>query len=275
MSDFTYTLPFTLEKYRLGIISTLKRKGQHEFAQLLDGCQIQLDERGFSYYYNNTGRWDATAVVVLIYVSIDKIDRLDTFPKSVLTRICDELIPSNVGFDVKSVEFIPNLQDDDLDNKSSLDLPDKQEETLRTLLDDINSALERNQSTLVLDRLHTYSTKFLRHLCEEHSINVKTPTGEYLPLHSLAGMLKNYYERNKLCQSEFSLRAIKSCISLFEAYNSIRNNQSYAHDNEILDSIEATFAIREIANIITFLDKFESYVKNAPFIETSDNDIPF
>jgi hypothetical protein len=173
MSDFTYTLPFSLEKYRAGIITTLKRKGQHELAHLLDGCQIQLDERGFSYYYNNTGRWDATAVVVLIYIGIDKIDRLNAFPKSVLTRICDELIPSNVGFDVKTVEFIPNLQGDELDNKSSLALPDKQEETLRTLLDDINSALERNQPTLVLDRMHTYSTKLLRHLCEEHDINVK------------------------------------------------------------------------------------------------------
>jgi hypothetical protein len=96
-----------------------------------------------------------------------------------------------------------------------------------------------------------------------------------LPLHSLAGMLKNYYEQNKLCQSDFSLRAIKSSISLFKAYNSIRNNQSYAHDNEILDSIEATFAIREIANIITFLDKFESYINNAPIQETPDNDFPF
>lgn len=275
MSDFTYSLPFTLEKYRSGIITTLKRKGHHELAQLLDGCQIQLDERGLSYYYNNTGRWDATAVVILIYVGLDKIDRLDRFPKSMFTRICDELIPADVGFDVKTVEFLPNLQDEGLNKESVLTLPDRQEETLRTLLDDINNALERNQPTLVLDRLHTYSTKLLRHLCEGHGIIVKTLDGEYLPLHSLAGMLKNYYERNRLCQSDFSLRAIKASVSLFEAYNGIRNNQSYAHDNEILDSIEATFVIREIANIITFLDKFESYIKNAPISETSDDDLPF
>lgn len=39
------------------------------------------------------------------------------------------------------------------------------------------------------------------------------------------------------------------------------NRQSYAHDNPILDPIEAEFAIRIMAEVISFIDKAETYRK--------------
>ena len=76
-------------------------------------------------------------------------------------------------------------------------------------------------------------------------------------------MLKKKYEQNALFQSSFTANAIQNSISLFEKYNAIRNNQSYAHDNPILDKMEAEFAVRIMTDVITFIDRAETYRKQA------------
>lgn len=150
-----------------------------------------------------------------------------------------------------------------LGTKMDVPLPQKQEDTLQTLLEDINHALAINKPSLVLDRLHTFSTKLLRGICHDNGIRVVGNRGEYLPLHSLAGMLKKHYEQSNIFQSSFTIIAIQNTIMLFDRYNAIRNDQSYAHDNEVLDEIEAEFVVRTIANVITFIDKAETYRKTA------------
>lgn len=112
-------------------------------------------------------------------------------------------------------------------------LPDKKEDTLRVLLSDIQDSLAKNKPTLVLDRLHTFATKFLRDICIEHGIEVEDQNGKRYALHGLAGKLKKQYEQDELISSSFSLIAIQSSISLFDRYNDIRNDKSYAHDNKV------------------------------------------
>ena len=143
----------------------------------------------------------------------------------------------------------------------SITLPNKQEDSLQTLLEDINNALSRNKPVLALDRLHTFSTILLHGICIDNDINITDNKGNNLPLHSLAGMLKKKYEQDKLFKSTFTLMAIQNSISLFDKYNTIRNDQSYAHDNEILNTLEAEFAVRIMADFLTFIDKAELYRK--------------
>jgi hypothetical protein len=170
------------------------------------------------------------------------------------------LIPDEVGYDVKEIKCIPLLQDDD---ELPIDLPIKSEETLQKLMEDINESLNRGEPTLVLDRLHTFTTKFLRNLCIKYRIDTSNEKGEQYPLHSLLGMLIKKYEKSMGFQSEFSITALKSGISLFEKYNNIRNNQSFAHDNNILNDIEASYAVRTMANFITFLDAFDNQFQDS------------
>ena len=160
-----------------------------------------------------------------------------------------------------------------------IELPNKQEDSLQTLLEDINNALARNKPELVLDRLHTFSTKLLRQICTDNEIIVTDDKGANLPLHSLAGMLRKKYEQDELFQSSFTLIALQNSISLFDKYNSVRNNQSYAHDNEVLDTMEAEFAVRIMADLLTFIDKAESYRKKGSGRNKStdifDDKLPF
>lgn len=141
----------------------------------------------------------------------------------------------------------------------SVSLPEKTEETLQTLMEDINDSLARNKPTLVLDRLHTFATKLLRQACMDNNINVEDGKGNYFPLHSLAGMLKKQYEKDEVFESSFTLLALQNSISLFDSYNKVRNDKSYAHDNDILDSVEADFVVKAMANVLTFVDNIESY----------------
>ena len=152
-------------------------------------------------------------------------------------------------------------------------LPKKSEETLQTLLEDINNSLTRNKPTLALDRLHTYATKLIRQFCTDNGIKVTNDKGEYYALHSLAGMLKKHYEKNPLLESEFTITAMQESISLFDRYNNIRNDQSYAHDNEVLDNLEANFAVKTMANLLTFIDGVETYRKRIKANETQTEEV--
>lgn len=189
----------------------------------------------------------------------------------------DEYHPSD-EHDVSEMRIVASRL---LGNAVKLDIPVQKEETLRTLQEDINNALSRNQPTLVLDRLHTFSTKLLRQICFEHGITVVDNKGNNLPLHSLAGMLKKHYEQNPVFDSDFATLAIQNNIALFDRFNAIRNEQSFAHDNEILNNIEADFVVRTMMNTISFIDVIERYRKSgstSPISLDSDNsrdDFPF
>lgn len=163
-------------------------------------------------------------------------------------------------------------------NGLQVELPQAKEETLQTLKEDINSALARNKPELVLDRLHTFSTKFLRQVCSDNGLTVADDKGNQYPLHSLAGMLRKKYEQSPIFQSTFTAVAIQNSISLFDRYNAVRNDQSFAHDNEILDSMEAEFAVRIMSDVITFIDKAENYRKKVEAVsaqQEQEYDLPF
>ncbi|MCR4683468.1 MAG: abortive infection family protein [Clostridiales bacterium] len=164
-------------------------------------------------------------------------------------------------------------------NAPNIELPIKQDDSLQTLLEDINNALARNKPELVLDRLHTFSTKLLRQICVDNGISVIDNKGANLPLHSLAGMLRKKYDKDGLFQSSFTLLAIQNSISLFDKYNGIRNDKSYAHDKEVLGTMEAEFAVRIMADLLRFIDEAETYRKKRQKKSSSlmdfENELPF
>lgn len=178
---------------------------------------------------------------------------------------------------IKLIAKIQKVVDRLQSTSTSINLPLKSEETLQTLIEDINDSLARNKPTLVLDRLHTFSTKLLRDACVDNGLNIKDDRGKYLPLHSLAGMLRKKYEKERIFESTFTLRALQNSISLFESYNEVRNVKSYAHVNDILDTVEADFVVKIMLNVITFIDKIENYRKkqDKQKIKDFELDLPF
>lgn len=113
MSDYTYSLPFSNERFMKGIIMMLKKENKYDLANLLRGANVQIEKGGYSYYDGRWGRSDALAAYVTFFVNPEYLEILDTKEnKDLLDVICSGLIPPDVGFDIKSVSFNMDLTKD-------------------------------------------------------------------------------------------------------------------------------------------------------------------
>lgn len=146
------------------------------------------------------------------------------------------------------------------DETYSVQLPCGGEGDFAVLSEDIDRALQNEQPELVLDRLHTYAVKYLRKVCETHDIEIQDEKGNFFSLQSLAGKLKKYYEGVEILQSGFTLQAIKVSISLFESFNTVRNDQSYAHDNHVLQGNEAEYVVRIVSATLNLIEQTERFI---------------
>ncbi|KZE66865.1 hypothetical protein AWM68_20045 [Fictibacillus phosphorivorans] len=136
MSDYTYILPFTNEKYLTGILRELKRKSEIQLHNLLKNSSISIDNLGTSYYVDGSGRWDAQGINIKFYVNPVNIDSLSIQSnKNTLFAICNNLIPGEVGFDLKAIVFAPDLTIDFEDEEDILiDLENKVNQSTNSLL---------------------------------------------------------------------------------------------------------------------------------------------
>jgi hypothetical protein len=57
---------------------------------------------------------------------------------------------------------------------------------------------------------------------------------------------------------EMSKRIIKSAISVFDAFNHVRNERSLAHDNDLIGPAEARFIFDSASAILRFIKSIES-----------------
>lgn len=146
--------------------------------------------------------------------------------------------------DVEGLSEIPKT--DALDRYS-------RDRTLDELIKDIERDLEAQKPEAVMDHLHTYCVKKITHLLQTRGITCDQSE----PLHSRFGKYRNELAKEQPL-STFTNRALKSAIGLFESYNDIRNNHSFAHDNPILGPAEARYVFETISAILIFLRTIEA-----------------
>ena len=125
--------------------------------------------------------------------------------------------------------------------------------TLDELVSDIERTLAANKPEVALDHLHTYCMKKTAHLLKVRGIVCEDEE----PLHSRFGKYRKALETEKEL-SDFSIRALKTFISLLESFNDLRNHKSLAHDNEILEPQEARFIISSVCSMLVFLRALET-----------------
>lgn len=139
----------------------------------------------------------------------------------------------------------------------------------------VREAIEKNQPEVGLDRLHTFVVKYVRSLCERRGI----AAGRDKPLHSIFGEYVRALGQAGHLEAEMTGRILKSSISILEAFNHVRNNQSLAHDNKLLGYDEALLIFNHIAGVIRFLRSLESRLDATAIKPTSphqpEEDFPF
>lgn len=129
----------------------------------------------------------------------------------------------------------------------------KKDTTLEELVAAIDRDISANKPAAALDRLHTYCMKKFSHLLSERGI----PCDRDDPLHSRVGKYVRALESEQELR-EMTRRAAKSSISIFESFNDIRNNRSFAHDNDLVDQAEARFIFDTVTSYLRFLKCIEA-----------------
>jgi hypothetical protein len=124
----------------------------------------------------------------------------------------------------------------------------KKDHTLDELVLAIERDITAHKSAAALDRLHTYCMKKVTHLLE---LRGETCVKEE-PLHSRFGRYVKALESERDLR-DMSRLIVKSSISVFEKFNHVRNDRTFAHDNDILDEAEARFIFEGVSAFLRFV----------------------
>jgi hypothetical protein len=127
------------------------------------------------------------------------------------------------------------------------------DKTFLLLAKSIRETIRRNEPELALDRLHTFTVKYIRHLCDRRALSYDRT----MPLHGLFGRYVKHLKSHGLIESEMTERILKSSISILESFNEVRNERSFAHDNPLLSHNEAWLIFNNVAASIRFLESIE------------------
>ncbi len=201
--------------------------------------------------------WKAGRLMNFKEITKPEQDLLDEC-KKIATRLLQDSIVEEIG----AIKEDPNDKDFTLLAKS------------------IKESIEKNEPEAALDRLHTYSMKYVRQLCHNREIEeVKKEES----LNALFGKYVKFIVNSGYIDSQMTERILKFSIHVIEAFNDIRNNKSFAHDNPILNYQESVLIFNNVTNSIKFIESVEEKIisdKRQQAIDTQNEtvgreDLPF
>ncbi|RDY26807.1 hypothetical protein CHL78_012105 [Romboutsia weinsteinii] len=143
-------------------------------------------------------------------------------------------------------------------NENSVDVEalETGEEDFTLLVSQIKISIDNGQADGALDRLHTYMMKFMRKLCNKHSI----PFLDNEPLHNLFGKYAKFIEHGNLIETKMTIRILKSNIKILDDLSFVRNNKTLAHDNDVLNYDESVFIFNSVIAVKSFIDAVEKKI---------------
>lgn len=150
-------------------------------------------------------------------------------------------------------------------------IPEGCERGFEILAKAVRDSIEKNEPETGLDRLHTFVTKLIRTLSEKRGITID----KNKPLHSIFGEYVKVLRNTGLIESEMTERILKSSIGTLEAFNSVRNNESFAHDNPTLGYDESLLIFNHVCSAVRFIRALEKRAIASPKEAAKMEEIPF
>lgn len=150
---------------------------------------------------------------------------------------------------------------------------DQTDKDFSLLAKSIRESIEKNEPEVALDRLHTYVMKFIRKLCESHSIQYNKEES----LNAIFGKYVKFIISSGKIESQMTEKILKYSINVIEAFNDIRNNKSLAHDNKVLNYSESLLIFNNVTNSIKFIETIENIIEsnNVKKNEVEWENLPF
>lgn len=121
--------------------------------------------------------------------------------------------------------------------------------TLDELIEAIQRDVAASRHAAALDRLHTYCMKRFMHMLERAGLECRREE----PLQSRVGKYVRTLKQDRDLRP-MTEQILKNAMGILQQFNDIRNNRSFAHDNEIVDADEARLIFDTVIAILRFLE---------------------
>lgn len=131
--------------------------------------------------------------------------------------------------------------------------PEAEQPTFQALANEVRRSIEANKPEAGLDRLHTYLAAYLRVVCEDNGITVEKDE----PINSYLGKYVKALKVAKRIESDMTTKIMMYSIHVIEAFNKVRNEQSLAHPNEMLNYDEALLIFQNVVAMVHFVAAIE------------------
>lgn len=131
------------------------------------------------------------------------------------------------------------------------------EKRIIDLIDEINFIIKERKPIFAVDKLHTLVHNILRNLCKSHNISFNKQDR----IDELFRKYGKFLEKNNFIESKMTKSIIKQTGTLLSQFNDIRNNNSYAHDNPVLNQFESEFIYKQVLNILYFINAVDNSFK--------------
>lgn len=128
-----------------------------------------------------------------------------------------------------------------------------EEEDFAVISKTIIKHLNDNECDVAIDRLHTFMVKYSRSLCTQNKLVYNKDE----PLNALFGKYVRHLRDNVVIDSEITYKILGSSVQILDKFNNVRNTQSLAHDNLLLNYQESLLIFNNISSLINFVNFIE------------------
>lgn len=273
MANLTYIEKATIEGFlgmKSGYVMDFSDRTFHEF--VLEATGLDINSEKYHYASNSkANRLRGFIKVESNYVFGKLLSAFcDYWLAKVHTGQIDYLNDENLY--KECVRIAERLKQESIIEQIDAIQPNTNDKDFALLAKSIKESIEKNEPGAALDRLHTFVVKYVRQLCLNHELSHEKDE----PINSLFGKYVKYLTINNLIESVMTEKILKFSITIIDAFNDVRNNKSFAHDNPILNYYESILIFNNISNTIKFIETIENKIQNSKQPqETNWTDLPF
>lgn len=273
MADLTYIERANIENF-LGMKSGYVMDFSDRTFQEFVGEAVSLDINEEKYHYSSNSKANRLRQFI-------KVESNYTFGK-LLSSFCDYWLSkvhtgeidyrNDENLYKECVRIADRLKQERIVEHIEAIQPNVEDRDFKLLAKSIRESIEKNEPETGLDRLHTFTFRYLRELCDKHQIVYDKADS----LNSVFGKYIKFLVDNKHIESVMAEKILKYSINVIEAFNDIRNNKSFAHDNPVLNYQESVLIFNNVSNTIKFIEFIETNMKKKRAPEQNEStDLPF
>ncbi len=273
MADLTYIERANIEKFlgmKSGYVMDFSDRTFHKFV----GGAIGFDIDDEKYHYASNSKANRLRQFIKIESNYTFGNLLSAFCDYWLSKVhtgeIDPLDDENLY--KECIKISDRLKQKSIVEHIDAIQPNTDDRDFKLLAKSKRESIEKNEPEAALDRLHTFTFRYIRELCEKHSVEFNKSDS----LNAVFGKYVKLLIDNKYIESPMAVKILRYSINIIEAFNDIRNNRSFAHDNPILNYNESILIFSNVSNTIKYIESIETrIIKPKEQEQVNWTDLPF